>query len=129
MANQDYSLLNIILLESTFKREWILNIDNPNVKNNTNINVSANTGPDNLNVIVELKFETLVDEKVEVVANIKMVGIFTAVDKPELPIEKFININAPAIIFPFIREHLASISVKAGMNVVMLQPVNFTKIP
>lgn len=56
-----------------------------------------------------------------------MVGLFTVPNNSPLPIEVFTNVNAPAIIFPFLREHLASISMKAGIQPIMLQPVNFVK--
>ncbi|MBK6835049.1 MAG: protein-export chaperone SecB [Bacteroidetes bacterium] len=43
-------------------------------------------------------------------------------------LDNFININAPAIIFPFVREEIASLTSKAGVGGVLIQPVNFVEL-
>lgn len=60
---------------------------------------------------------------------VTMVGVFKCNGNPT-PEQKdsFGRINGAAIIFPFIREHIANIALKAGLGVVILPPVNFTKI-
>ncbi|NCD10471.1 MAG: preprotein translocase, partial [Negativicutes bacterium] len=35
------------------------------------------------------------------------------------------NVNGAAIIYPYIREHLTSLSVKAGVGIILLPPANF----
>jgi preprotein translocase subunit SecB len=40
-------------------------------------------------------------------------------------IQRFANINAAAMIYPFIRENAASISAKAGMSPIMIPVSNF----
>ena len=59
-----------------------------------------------------------------------MVGIFECPTETDvqLSIENFSKVNAPAIIFPFVREHLASVSMKAGINPILLPAVNFVKL-
>ncbi len=54
-------------------------------------------------------------------------GIFEKHGEPALPQENFAGINAPAIIYPFIREHIANLGLKAGISNVYLPPVNFMK--
>ena len=127
MAIETYSLVNILLLESYFHREWVLSLQDPNFANSTNLNVTNQRNPEHLSVIVELTYKAGVGDKIEINSNIKMVGLFTVPNNSPLPIEVFTNVNAPAIIFPFLREHLASISMKAGIQPIMLQPVNFVK--
>ena len=46
----------------------------------------------------------------------------------ENKLERFANINAAAIIFPFIRENAATISAKAGMSPIMIPVTNFVKL-
>ena len=60
---------------------------------------------------------------------VTMVGVFkcNGNSTPEQK-DSFGRINGAAIIFPFIREHIANIALKAGLGVVILPPVNFTKI-
>ncbi|MCC8426952.1 protein-export chaperone SecB [Mucilaginibacter sp. UR6-11] len=128
MAPQTFSLVNIILLESNFVRDWILNLDNPKFKNNVDIKVNSQRNEEHLSVIIDLSYSAgLEGGKTEMKADIKMVGVFTVPEQSELPVETFTNVNAPAIIFPFLREHLASLSMKAAINPIMLQPVNFVK--
>jgi len=39
--------------------------------------------------------------------------------------KNFGNVNGAAIIYPYIREHLTSLSVKAGVGIILLPPANF----
>ncbi|GAB4130821.1 MAG: hypothetical protein OHK0045_17840 [Raineya sp.] len=70
----------------------------------------------------------LSDKEKEIEASIRMLGTFQCPENPHIPIEDFAKINAPAIIFPFVREHLASVSMKAGINAILLPPINFVKM-
>ena len=57
-----------------------------------------------------------------------MVGIFECIGESQLKdYEKFGKINGAAIIFPYIREHITNLSMKAGLGPIILPPVNFTK--
>lgn len=64
----------------------------------------------------------------ESLANIEVtvLGVFKKRSKDsELNIEQFAALNAHAIIYPFVREHISNLSLKAGIGVVMLPSVNF----
>lgn len=123
-----YKLLNIALLESFFKRATIINFENTKFKNNLNIETENSTENNHLFVTVTVDYLSMLEEKKVIEAKIIMSGIFEYDNEPILPIEKFARINAPAIIFPFIREHLASISLKAGIQSILLPPINFVKL-
>lgn len=58
-------------------------------------------------------------------SSIEMTGIFSYTDDMKMSIEAFANINAPAILYPFIREHLATLAAKADMKRMLLPPFNF----
>lgn len=123
-----YSLLNVILLDSSFNREWTLSMNNPAFKGHSAVNVNHQQSPGHLHVFLELRYTAgIEDDKPEMQAFIKMVGVFTIPENPVPPLETFANINGPAIIFPFLREHLASVSMKAGINPIILQPINFVQ--
>ena len=128
MKNNTYKLLNIILIESSFKREPIIEFDNKEIKNNINIDVQNSIDGKNLFVTVILNFDTSLHEKKFIVSKIKMLGIFEFGEKTKLSIEDFGYINAPAIIFPYIREHLSNVSMKAGIQPILLPPINFVKL-
>ena len=58
-----------------------------------------------------------------------MVGIFEKTgESPLNDMEEFGRINGASIIFPFLREHIANLAMKAGLGPVMLPPVNFQKL-
>ena len=127
MDNQTFNLVNVILLESTFTRDWVIDFNNKDFKTNLELDLGNTTNEGHLMVTVGIKYVAGIGDKHNINSSIKMVGIFTKPSASELPLETFANINAPAIIFPFIREHLASLSMKALINPILLQPVNFVK--
>lgn len=43
-------------------------------------------------------------------------------------IERLSTINCPAIIFPYIREHLADLTRKSGLKPFHIDPINFVQI-
>ncbi|OOP74578.1 hypothetical protein CBEIBR21_06560 [Clostridium beijerinckii] len=53
------------------------------------------------------------------------VGIFSVIsEEKNMDIKHFMEHNSPAIIFPYIREHITNITQKAGINPILLPPVN-----
>jgi len=137
MKNASYKFLDIVLLESLFERKPNVHWGSEQIKANVNINVKHNLKEERLYVFVTLIFEAISSndersksEEKEVSAKITMLGIFEFPyqENAELPLDDFANINAPAIIFPFIREHLASMSMKSRIPPILLDPVNFIKL-
>jgi len=129
MEKDTFKLLNIILIESSFKREPQIDFNNKDLHNNINIDVQNSTENSNiLYVTVIVDFDTSVDNKKFIFSRIKMLGVFEFGEKLPLSLDSFANINAPAIIFPFIREHLSNVSMKAGIQPILLPPINFVKL-
>lgn len=128
MANSDsYKFLNIILLESNFKRKE--EIEASDLPQSINIDIGNQLEGSKLFVVLTLDFLAGTEEDPIIASNIKMVGIFeTSNGENVLNPEYFGQVNAPAIIFPFIREHLASVSIKAGITPILLPPINFIKL-
>jgi len=56
-----------------------------------------------------------------------MAGVFEKSGNSTLNLEQFGQINGAAIIYPYIREHLSSLSAKAGLGLIFIPPVNLTK--
>ena len=129
MQKQDtYKLLKIMLIESNFKREPKIDFNNKAKKSDVNIEIQNSREDDKIIVIETVTFKSYTSDKIDVQAKIKMVGIFEACDTPPVSIKQFVEINAPAIIFPFIREHLSTVSLKAGITPILLPPVNFVEL-
>ena len=58
----------------------------------------------------------------------KMVGVFKKEGESDIKSdEDFGRINGAAIVFPFVREHIANMALKGGLGTVLIPPVNFTK--
>ena len=127
-SKDSFELLNVILLESNFKRNVEINYTSSEFKSNIDINIGNRIKDNMLFVELSLTYFAGVEENKEIQSFIKMVGVFQCPENPALPIETFGKINAPAILFPFIRENLASVSMKAGINAILLPPINFVKL-
>lgn len=83
---------------------------------------------DNQKGIIELDtFLSLQDsEKVDKVRlELKYVGIFSIIESEKnMDLEHFLEHNAPALLLPYIREQITSITAKAGILPVILPPLN-----
>ena len=123
-----YKLLNISLLESLFRRDFFIDFEKGEIHNNVDINTEVSFQEKFFIVTVTLYFRQILEEKTISEAKIKMSGIFECLNENDINKEKFAKINAPAIIFPYIREHLTNLSYKASIKPIFLPPVNFVKL-
>lgn len=122
-----FLIKNLILTESSFSRisnvafgEGIIN------KFNINMDVSVN---DKVITVAEeaILIQTFQDIE-QFKFKVKMIGVFECIGESQLTnFDEFGRINGAAIIFPYIREHISNISLKAGIGAIILPPVNFTK--
>lgn len=127
-----YKLERVALLRSDFKREAKLEMDEQKYQTHTDIKVLAgdiNPETNKFTVGVELEYSQTVngDKEQQVTAKIIFAGSFEKIGDPKPGIDFFMEVNAPAQIFPFVREHLATLSVKASLSPILLEPVNFVE--
>lgn len=122
-----FRIVNILLMESSFKR-----IDNVNLSNDCTNAIDVNTGFSEQDKFIicnlTVKYLSLYNGITQVESTITNIGVFEKIGESKLDVETFGKINAPSIIFPYIREHLSSLSLKAGINPVVLAPVNFVAL-
>lgn len=123
-----YKVLSVLLLESSFKRDVGIDatiIDE--IENEISITPAAHeTTQDNkFAVTLSVQYKGMQTNEQICLANIKMIGVFEKIGQPILPDERFKAINGPAILYPFIREHLHNLCLKAGIANVLLPTVNF----
>lgn len=124
-----YRLLNVFLLNSNFKRSEKLT-KNEEIKNNADVSVDYSKNEEEAELTVKLTISYWTERRddpqtKENEAEITMIGIFKYPENPQPPVETFGKINGPAIIFPFIREHLSSLTSKSGIQPILLPPINF----
>ena len=122
-----YQVKSIILVESNLSREPNFNFDN------LKLDVAIGTGvgvKDNI-VSVELRVNVKQMQNDTPLSELSatMVGTFEKTgESPLNDMEEFGRINGASIIFPFLREHIANLAMKAGLGPIMLPPVNFQKL-
>ena len=123
-----FRITNLILLESSFKRVPNVTFNNENINENINVNINVNVKENIIFVTEKIDYTQSFNDIEEVNCSIVMVGIFEKIGDTKLEdLEQFGRINGAAIIFPYIREHLSNLSSKAGLGLIILPPVNFTK--
>lgn len=65
------------------------------------------------------------DDKKVYNCEIVYIGAFeVSKDSVNMPLQEFLETNAPAHLFPYIRESLSSLSQKAGLPAILLPPIN-----
>jgi preprotein translocase subunit SecB len=122
-------ILHVVLLESHFRRV-------PNVVQDDqeqigfSIQVTPNVDSQKQMIISEVMLDMnstrAGDRQFE--ARIRMAGIFEFTNLSQEMQTDFSKINGPAIVFPFIREHLMSLSQKGGIKPITINPVNFVEL-
>jgi preprotein translocase subunit SecB len=122
-----FRITNLVLLESNFVRESNVTFNNPEIKQDINVEVGVNLLDNNVFVTETVKFSQVFNDVTEVSATIKMIGVFEKFGETQLDLEEFGQVNGAAIIFPYVREHLTNLSAKAGLGLIFLPPANFTK--
>lgn len=127
-TNKTYKLKSLTLIESNFKREAKIDFSDEEIKNSVDIDVQHAVNDNEIIVYLEVKLIGKLKRTKLFSFNTKYVGQFEKGDESILPVEKFVEANGPAIIYPFVREHIATTSLKAGMNPILLPPVNFVKL-
>ena len=130
-----YHFEKIVLIESMMKRfpDGSDDVDTKSLPLIPKINLSKTEQftEDKTRVRVDLTTELLVESNNITIFKVRVVmgGQFRIEHSANsLPIDDFININAPAIIFPFIREHIANLSIKSLLPAILLPPINFVEL-
>ena len=93
-----------------------------------NIGVEVSVEKNIITVAETVYFTQKYNDVEQVNIEVKMVGIFECIGETLLKdYEEFGRINGAAIIFPYIREHITTLSLKAGIGVIIIPPINFVK--
>lgn len=122
-----YQVKSIILVESNLSRKPNFSFDD------LKLDVEIGTGvgvKDNI-VNVQLKVNVKQMQNNIPLSELSATIVGTFEKNGESPInnmEDFGKINGASIIYPFIREHIANLALKAGLGPILLPPVNFQKL-
>lgn len=122
-----FRINQLLLLESNFKRlnkvQFEGDIPELKIDINTEVGVQGKVISVEETVTITQKYNDIEQFSFSV----KMAGLFECIgDSSLIDYEDFGSVNGAAIIFPYIREHITNLSLKAGLNPIVLPPVNFT---
>ncbi len=120
-----FAIKNILLIDSKFHR--ISNVHfGEGVENDLDIHTDVSINEKKIYVSEEANYSWKYEGKEQVQIQVKMIGIFESVgESPIKDLGQFGQINGASIIFPFIREHITTLALKAGLGAILLPPVNF----
>jgi preprotein translocase subunit SecB len=112
---------NVLLTKLEFQREPVIP---PKSELVMRFDASVSVAPENNKMTCELSCQ-IEDKSKSFKIICSMVGMFSTVGGSEnMSLEQFAQVSAPALVFPFLRETIASITAKAGMPPLLLPPMN-----
>jgi preprotein translocase subunit SecB len=100
-------------------------IDTVKLKMDVKIDRQLSTDKKKLMVKFEL---SIFDEKKTLNILCRMVGVFVQSSEGSMNLEEFGKVNAPTFLFPYLRENISSITMKAGLPPIVLPPLNMVKL-
>lgn len=124
-----YSIEQVYLSGSFFHRDPQIEFENIEFGQEPivdHVDLPADLEPNKFMVHVTVKIIGTVASKEVIKIEVTNTGVFHRTGESLLQEETFKKVNAPAIIYPFVREHIATVAVKAGIGSLLLPPVNFT---
>jgi len=112
---------DVILKELTFNRKEGYS-DKPVLDMHLGSSASFSTNKDKLNYEMSCEVK---DENEFFYIKCVMIGFFSVIEgKENMSLKEYSNINAPAAIFPYIREIIASTTTRAGIPPIVIPPTN-----
>jgi preprotein translocase subunit SecB len=99
-------------------------------RENPQIDVQLHTQADSFEkglfeVVVTATVTSRVGDKVMFLIEVKQAGVFRISNVPGNELEQILAVMCPNILFPYLREAVSDVSVRAGFASVLLNPINF----
>lgn len=95
--------------------------------NNLNVDTHYEVNESFISVFVSARVDIKEEDKELLDVYVVMKGLFELLGETDLPADAFGKVNGPAILFPFVREHMASMTLKANIPPILLPPINFVR--
>lgn len=122
-----YKINKILLVESNFFRTNNV-LFGDDINSNFDVNIEVAVNGNIITVGETISVSQIAKEEKQVDIKIRMIGEFECIGETQLTdFENFGRVNGAAIIYPYIREHITNMSIKAGLTPIILPPVNFTR--
>ena len=122
--NIDKLFVKDLSLEIPHAPQIFLERENPQIE--VQLHTTSNPIDDGVfEVNVTATVTSKVGEKVMFLIEAKQAGIFTIRNIPGVEIEPILGIMCPNILYPYLREVVSEVAVRAGFAPVILNPINF----
>ena len=79
-------------------------------------------------VSIKATAEAKVGDRILFLIEVTQAGLFSIENVPESDMDPLLGIGCPTLLFPYLREAVSDLSVRAGFAPLLLQPVNFEAI-
>ncbi|MCF2498405.1 protein-export chaperone SecB [Dyadobacter chenhuakuii] len=124
-----FRIKKVFLVESTFKLDPSVNPGESVEFTLEVVMTNRQTVDETMIISVEVNVNGFGADRIDLLQMaVRMDGLFDLESDLPGPNEDYLaNVNAPAIIYPFIREHIASITAKSGIEAILLPPFNFVE--
>lgn len=76
-------------------------------------------------VVTTVTVTSKIEDKTVFLVEVAQAGIFQVRNVPEENLEIILSVTCPNILFPYIREAVSDVVVRAGFPPVLLNPINF----
>ena len=122
--NMDKIYVKDLSLEIPNAPQIFLERENPQIE--VHLHTAAATIDEGVHEVnVTATVTAKIGEKVMFLIEAKQAGIFTVRNLPEAEMEPVLAVMCPNILFPYLREVVSDVAVRAGFAPVMLNPINF----
>lgn len=122
--NMDKIYVKDLSLEIPHAPQIFLERENPQIEVQLHSS-AANLDEGVFEVTVTATVTAKAGDKVMFLIEVKQAGIFTVRNLPEAEMEPVLAVMCPNILFPYLREVVSDVAVRAGFAPVMLSPINF----
>ena len=116
---------SILLVDSYFKRVPKIPKE---LKIDIKIKVTNKLLDDDKTLVCQVDFNLFTIEDKDVEVKCTFIGLFNQSKPGNILLKDFANYNAPAMIYPYIREYISNLIIRAQLPPLFLPPMNFTAI-
>ena len=132
LIESGFKIRKLYLVECSFHRlaeiQYGEGPDGKKEVSNFSLNLEPVVQGSSVSCTLTLKYESSFGGVRQIDASVSYRAEFDFIGDVKVPPDEFGRINAPGIIFPFVREQLANLSSKADVRIVLLPPVNFVEM-
>ena len=118
-----FQFIEYFIRKSVFIRRSV-----DNVKKEYSINIKPNGVLNNSNKQFQLGLDIeIIDKEEETLLNVEIIGLFKYTGEFE-DVKSFLILNAPAILFPYLRAYISTLTTLSGLDTYTLPTMNLSSL-